>query len=184
MSHPVSGPLLFPEEVSVRRDPDLPPHTVDERRVCILLECFLLLLFVYLLLSLTSGFLYAIREAIVNDLVEYDLNGSDYVSCIVSEEYKDTAKYFIFIDIFILFLIPLIIIVSNYARVREYGSHPLFAFIDRVHLRVREYIISLSANYQQSFLEINYFCGRFLKNEVVTIQVTIFGSSCFLVYHE
>ena len=68
---------------------------------------------------MTPGFLYAIREAIVNDLVEYDLNGSDYVSCIVSEEYKDTAKYFIFIDIFILFLIPLIIIVSNYARVRE-----------------------------------------------------------------
>ena len=117
MSLPVSGHMLFPEEVSVRRDPDLPPHTVDERRVCILLECFLLLLFVYLLLSLTSGFLYAIREAIVNDLVEYDLNGSDYVSCIVGEEYKDTAKYFIFIDIFILFLIPLIIIVSNYARV-------------------------------------------------------------------
>ena len=116
MSHPVSGPMLFPEEVSVRRDPDLPPHTVDKRRVCILLD-ILLLLFVYLLLSLTSGFLYAIREAIVNDLVEYDLNGSDYVSCIVSEEYKDTAKYFIFIDIFILFLIPLIIIVSNYARV-------------------------------------------------------------------
>ena len=81
----------------------------------------------YLFLSLTLGFLYAIREAIVNDLVEYDLNGSDYVSCIVSEEYKDTAKYFIFIDISILFLIPLIIIVSNYARVREYVFHPLFA---------------------------------------------------------
>ena len=75
----------------------------------------------------------AIREAIVNDLVEYDLNGSDYVSCIVSEEYKDTAKYFIFIDIFILFWIPLIIIVSNYARVREYGLYPLFARIHSVH---------------------------------------------------
>ena len=84
--------------------------------------------------SFTLGFLYAIREAIVNDLVEYDLNGSDYVSCIVSEEYQNTAKYFIFIDIFILFLIPLMIIVSNYARVGEYILYPRFAIV--VHLRL------------------------------------------------
>ena len=70
-----------------------------------------------------SGFVYGIREAIVNDLVTYRLNGSNYVSCIVTPEYEYIAKHFIFADIFILFIIPLLIIVGCYSKVRKPRLH-------------------------------------------------------------
>lgn len=45
------------------------------------------------------------------------LAGEKFVSCTVSDEHQEVAKNFIFIDLFALFLVPLVIIVTCYSQV-------------------------------------------------------------------
>ena len=63
------------------------------------------------------GFLYATRAAITNDMVVINTGSVSIWSCTIAPQYRPLNKYFIFVDIACLFLIPLIIIIFCYSRV-------------------------------------------------------------------
>lgn len=64
------------------------------------------------------GFLYAIRAAVTNDLVIVtSTTGLSLWSCTTAPQYRHMSQYFVLVDMFCLFLIPLVIIVFCYSRV-------------------------------------------------------------------
>ncbi len=65
----------------------------------------------------TVGFLYAIKAPIVNDLTIIQVQGIYIWACTIDPQYKNINKYFIFGDVFFLFLVPFIIVLFCYIAV-------------------------------------------------------------------
>ena len=73
------------------------------------------------------GYVYAIKAAITNDLVQMTVNGMEMWSCTSSPEFSLFLRVFLIVDIICLFVIPFCIIIVCYSRVIRYLKNKIKA---------------------------------------------------------